>query len=625
MHSKTKIIGLSLVACLGLVTSVEAGRIGPVYVQGSPSHSSGFGGWNLSNVNVKITDQDYHTVSKTFEPTDGSYSPAMAEGDSFESDIHDSADKSGTVLVHLHGKDWPVGEPSGIKVMNDPDPLKTLSHSKPGSCIMTTSYFDLDPEDDTEGDLSKATPTETLCSSPFQSHKRFKLNMLPSMVEGIAPGEFAKGVNLTFNVEAEVGTRRYTVLQKANNYTGVRLDGYKVEVGFVGADGNFTRVSNAGGADIRLSIGTGEDEGEDIWDADALATFSHGLWGKADGDHFLENGFFGSTAAGYTVELNTTTKDIIYSTGTLGGTYTSLPVPYGDVGTQFGQWLPSEWMPTGIFWDDDNDPATDAKVMAFWGDRGDGNYTWMKGNDVNFVEATPADLFGWASSPIYEVEEIEDVLNLGLNYIVEIGDISTFPADANSKFTIRITPHIALDQAEPGYVNNAHPPLSDFLSSAGRVGVTPAPKFLIGEDLELFVADQDLNNTVNLDVNVSVNGISEMVNLDEVAGRAIFTKILTTVAGATPGILNGVITVTEGTVVTVTYIDDDNGTDTNIPVTVTTTATTEPVIPPGVTPPPSDNDSSKGIFATMDNMSLFAMIFGFLAIGGLIARRKLAK
>ena len=45
---------------------------------------------------------------------------------------------------------------------------------------------------------------------------------------------------------------------------------------------------------------------------------------------------------------------------------------------------------------------------------------------------------------------------------------------------------------------------------------------------------------------------------------------------------------------------------------------------PGVTPP-SDNDSSKGIFSTMDNMSLFAMIFGFLAIGGLIARRNLAK
>ncbi len=38
----------------------------------------------------------------------------MVVGDSFESDINNSA---GEIVVKLHGKDWPVGEPAGIKVV----------------------------------------------------------------------------------------------------------------------------------------------------------------------------------------------------------------------------------------------------------------------------------------------------------------------------------------------------------------------------------------------------------------------------------------------------------------------------------------------------------------------------
>ncbi len=42
---------------------------------------------------------------------------------------------------------------------------------------------------------------------------------------------------------------------------------------------------------------------------------------------------------------------------TLAGNYEAL----------FGLWLPSKWAPYGIFWDHDNDPLTDAELMAFWG------------------------------------------------------------------------------------------------------------------------------------------------------------------------------------------------------------------------------------------------------------------
>ena len=390
MHSKTKIIGLSLVTCLGLATSATAGLIGPVVDQALPAHSGGYGGWNLDNVTVKMTNLDYENSGKNFDTSTGAYD-TMEEGDSFESDIKDNV--TGEVLVHLHGKDWPVGEPAGIKVMNDPDANATLKHSKPASCIMTTSYYDENTSVTTEGDLSRTNPTQTLCDSPFQSHKRFKLNMLPSMVAGKATGDYAEGVNLTFNVEVEAGTRRYQILQKANNYTGVRLDGYKVEVGF-GVGINFQKVSDANSSlvsELKLSLGIGEDTKDglpaDIWDAEAMATFSHGLFGPADypvteDSHFPENGFFDSRPAGYLVSMLDDNNDTIKSTGAMDSNYISAPP---GVTGQFGDWLPSVWEPIGIFYDDDNDPETDAELQAFWGDDGAGHYIWMQGNEAGFA------------------------------------------------------------------------------------------------------------------------------------------------------------------------------------------------------------------------------------------------
>ena len=43
---------------------------------------------------------------------------------------------------------------------------------------------------------------------------------------------------------------------------------------------------------------------------------------------------------------------------------------------------------------------------------------------------------------------VEDVLNLGLNYIINVGA----NAAIGSTFTLRITPHVALDQTPPTYV-----------------------------------------------------------------------------------------------------------------------------------------------------------------------------
>lgn len=610
-----KILGLSVIALLSLAPLMEAGKIGPLVDQASPSHSSGFGGWNLDNVTVKMTDLDYDESSYTqsFDKTTGFY-PTMTYGDSFESDIHDSIDETGTVMAHLHGKDWPVGEPSGIKIIEG-NYNEIMNNGDPTSCIITTSFVD--------NYLDNTNPTETLCDSEFQSHKRFKLNLLPSMY--ISDDAYGNGVNLTFNVEDSPSESwRYMVLQKINNYTDKRLDGYKIEIGFIdGTTGTFTKSTST---ELTLSIGIGEDTNKtpaiDVWDYDDLATFSNGLFGAID-DHFDTNGFFDDIRAGFNVSQ--IDEYTIESGTTLGSNYNTL----------FGDWVPEIWAPKGLFWDDDNDPETDAEVMAFWADTGiatgvpTSNYAWLKGNEDNFVEATALELATWASSSAHEVDIIEDVLNLGLNYIVKIGDITTFPTTANNTFTIRITPHFAptTEQVEPGYVSNTPPPLSDYLSEKGTVSITPAPTFVIGNSLTLLVADKGLNTNASgietVDINVITSlGENETITLTEIGeDRGVFTVELLTVVGSTKGTDNdNEIVVTEGTVVTATYTDadiDGAGGGTAI-VTATTTASITPV------EETTSTTSGGGSGDVNDNISLLFTIFGFLLIGGLIVRRKLA-
>ena len=140
------------------------------------------------------------------------------------------------------------------------------------------------------------------------------------------------------------------------------------------------------------------------------------MFGDID-QHFTTNGFFDDTAAGYNVSLNVN-EDTIESTGMFtDSNYSAIPVPYSadansdgikdGVPGQFGNWPPSIWAPKGIFWDNDNNPETDAEIVAFWGDRGDGTYTWMKGNEDGFAEATALELATWASSSVHSIDIIE--------------------------------------------------------------------------------------------------------------------------------------------------------------------------------------------------------------------------
>lgn len=461
---------LSLIAglCLGAeVSVVNADRLIGVQ-QSLPSpvvaaDEQGFGAWNLDNVNVRIVDVDSGlTVGKTYDETDGSYDP-MVVGDTFVSDVTNQIN-GGTVMANLFGKNWPVGEPSGVKAITA---TNNNALDKPESCIMSTSYYSTD--DGVTGWLDDTvSPNPTLCDSPFQTHKRFKVSALPPTVPGLTGTE--EGIDLVFNVEDEVdASRRYLILQKLNNYTDKRLAGYTVELGF-GVGASFVSAATE---DVALSLGLAENtDGTDVTDPDDLAVFSAGLFGLADPPKHPTDGFFDNTRAGYNVVLSDQ-YNITTTTAFAPSNYTLL----------FGDWLPSIWEPSAIFYDDDNDPLTDATLVAFWGDDPDTvgvvDYQWLQGDADNFDPVPVADLITWATdtsgtggNSLYSVGGIEDVLNLGLTYIVEVGDRTTFPAGNQTSFTVRMTPKVAADQTVPGWVTTTPTTLASYIPAAAAAAAS---------------------------------------------------------------------------------------------------------------------------------------------------------
>lgn len=292
--------------------------------------------------------------------------------------------------------------------------------------------------------------------------------MQPATTDGVASGD-GKPIDLVFNSTDDGNINPYQVFSKINNYTGKRLAGYKIEIG-EGTGAGFQTAAELGVSDqLYLSLGIGEDAtttpAGNLFTSDGLATFSHGLFGPIELPHFANPGFFSNTTAYYSVSAScapttaqptcpTTTagepaSDTIYSSSVLSANYTHL----------FGSWLPSDWAPKGIFFDDDNDPTTDAKLVAWW----DGTQWLMPSKDTNgntvydangytvFTPVPAAELAAWVSDPLYTEDVIEDVLNLGINYIVHVGDIHG-GIGSTGTFTVRIIPVVASDQTVPQWV-----------------------------------------------------------------------------------------------------------------------------------------------------------------------------
>jgi len=470
-----------------------------------------------SNIETTIYKVD-GTVLGTMA-ADGTY-PTMGVADYFISLIKSGA----TTVASLSGKVWPVGEPMAVKAVNGD--MKT-SEGKPNNCIINTAYLDAEKSTTgVSGYLDTTNPEPVICSSDFQSHKRFKIPMQQASLDPATPidlvfnviDESAWAAEVAINDPTRVPTdglpgdpndsfasntlklRPYQFFSKINNYTGKRLSGFKIVIG-TGTGGTFVPASDVPGLveKLHLSLGLGEgwDKGagglpnpaKNIFAPDGMATFSAGLFGPID-DHFPTIGFFDERPAGFYVNQtcktapcptylnpaitaamaplapNTlTATDTIYSdttvtppasftsgalaTNTLPSNYVGPVVPAGTAGLPFGDWLPFGWEPKGIFYDFDNDPTTDADLVAWWN-----GSTWIKKYESGFAPATEAELVAWGTNPQYAIDTIEDTLNLGINFIMKIGD-----GIPTGQFTLRIIPVVAADQTPPAYVTSPPPAL----------------------------------------------------------------------------------------------------------------------------------------------------------------------
>jgi len=591
-----KAVGLSLVTAVVLGTNAYAGLIktdagdvtNPVVEQ---NKQYGFGGWNMDNVNVLINDTE-----GLFNNDDGTYSEYSSEDSNFTSEIT----TEGAVRARLNGKDWPIGEPVGIKVINGDSAVK---HGKPVNCILSTTYLE-------SAGLDTANPKPVICSSTLQSHKRFKVNMLPSTVAGVDNGEYGKPIDLVFNLDAgDTSTKRYQIMQKIDNYTGKRLDGYTIEV----LDANGSTNPN-----LTLSLGIGEGDDGDIWASNELATFSHGLWGPVDIPDFPDGGFFDLTRAGLQVTGHGTSK--LTGSGNLGSNYQAL----------FGPWLPSRWAPAGIFWDHDDNPVTDPLLVAFWGtvpDAPEGTEpSWHKGIKDNWVKPTSTNFLQWATDPAYTDGKAGDSVNLGLNYIVNVGDSTTI----GDTFTIRITPKVSTDTSTPSYIESNGNWIEPVIAIAdGTVAISPAPTFLIGDELILSVKDTNLNDTTKIDttvVTVTTNkGDKETVTLTETEeNSAIFTATIASTEGD-PVVGDNKVNVVDGSLVTVNYSESGFSTAASTTATTETPVEEEDILNPKDTS--GELASSGGGCTSNPNAKSFDMMFLVMMALGLLFpfRRKFIK
>ena len=276
------------------------------------------------------------------------------------------------------------------------------------------------------GCLMTSNPGAT-CTSPFQSGKRIKQQMT-----GTGP------VDLVFDVANDDKTSTYQVFHRLINDTNALLDGFKIELGYGIGDG-FEKAGDDGALSFS-SLFAAQPQGS----GSASTQFPFGLFGDADTNpNFTLDGFFANARTGFNTAFSAVE---IASDGIFG--------PYTDF---FDTWLPGQSVPAGVFWDNDNDPGTDALVMAW--QRPDGK--WEIRREIASLEdetaaalVTPVVLASFDAvvdwfedqegvtdlTAVLLPGEIEDLANLNVNFAIQLAG-NLFDADQNAldSFTLRTT------------------------------------------------------------------------------------------------------------------------------------------------------------------------------------------
>jgi len=286
------------------------------------------------------------------------------------------------------------------------------------------------------------------CGDDQDSSKRFKLRVT---------GSEAEPVDLVFDVAddqaftyedgvdpAVITSRIYRVLMKWANFTNLRAQGFKVEIGF-GTGGDFNAATGAEGVTFELSttvtkeslgdlVAGGEPPTREVWKPLEFATFSPG--------QYSITGFFDTTVAGL-IPPQVESPTLIYS-GAAPSAWANGAITenYFD---RWGYMLNLALLPTGIYEDADGDPATEGSLKAFW----DGT-TWRYGIADNFAEVPDAQLAAWGALPLsetqvlpgprYEAAVIDDLGGLNVDIFIKLAETYNPAVAGQDKITLRLTP-----------------------------------------------------------------------------------------------------------------------------------------------------------------------------------------
>ena len=268
--------------------------------------------------------------------------------------------------------------------------------------------------------LMANAPADISCDAPPGSGKRIKAN-----TTGPAP------FDQTFTVRSTGGVTEYFTFGKLTNQTGKRILGFRLVLGKgTGRDFKAIDPSSPLARSIRFDGLTAITPKAAEWP---------GLGGKTTGQNPLQRvflpdglfgnggqegdiGFFSDERAGFVLVQ---TKDglRLLTDGLFDGADDAHLINFGD------GLLDRSQVPEAIFFDDDGDPSTESKLVA-WLKAG----VWVDG-DGNPVSA--ADLRRFMNDPAFETGIIEDLSNLNLNYSIDVGDL---PEGA---FTLRLVPIFA--------------------------------------------------------------------------------------------------------------------------------------------------------------------------------------
>ncbi len=318
----------------------------------------------------------------------------------------------------------PASVPTGRIAFTPPEAIS------PGIKVQPEAYTQSGPGGiDLSGCLMTSNPGAT-CTSPFQSGKRIK-----QQTTGFAPVDLVFDTETSVDGEGNPASNTYQVFHRLINLTGQGVSGFSVELGF-GVGDAFVQAQPGQG--VLISPGFNAQPGGS---GPASTQYPFGLFGDAaDNPNFSLDGFFAPERSGLSVDVTGTT---ITSTGFFG--------PYEGL---FESWLSQESVPTGAFWDNDNDPSTDALLMAWLNPDG----LWEVRREVDDLNlGSAASLLVPETFATYDEVvsflgldgvlsqgEIEDLANLNLNFAIEVGDMG----DAGS-FTLRTTMVEAQDNEVP--------------------------------------------------------------------------------------------------------------------------------------------------------------------------------